>query len=137
VVLDAGFPSPPYSFQSWVVEGYHHIVRVGWPMLSMEVDRPLILNARDPWSGVPVVAGHIDLGIAQLRDRPLAVHLIGTGFMINTVFYAAILWLPVAGLGAMRRRRRIQHGLCLKCAYDLRGSTDSQTCPECGKRVKA
>ncbi len=52
------------------------------------------------------------------------------GFAINTIFYGAILWLPVAGLGALRRRRRIKRGLCPACAYPL---GESDVCTECGK----
>jgi len=58
------------------------------------------------------------------------------GFAINTVFYAAIMWLLFAAPFALRRRSRIRRGLCPKCAYDLRGSTpDSTTCPECGNAM--
>ena len=32
-----------------------------------------------------------------------------------------------------RRRRRLEHGLCPKCGYDLRAS--SSLCPECGEPV--
>ena len=32
----------------------------------------------------------------------------------------------------VRRLRRIERGLCPKCAYDLRGSADAAACPECG-----
>jgi hypothetical protein len=59
------------------------------------------------------------------------------GFAINTLYYAAILWLlvglPVAAF-ALRRRRRIKRGLCPTCAYPV-GASD--TCTECGKRVTA
>ena len=58
------------------------------------------------------------------------------GFVINTIFCAAIVWMLFAAGGRMRRRRRIKRGLCPKCAYDLRGS-DSKICPECGTAVKA
>ncbi|HEY2585846.1 MAG TPA: zinc ribbon domain-containing protein [Tepidisphaeraceae bacterium] len=41
--------------------------------------------------------------------------------------------LPVLltwALAVIRRRRRIRHGLCPACGYDLRASTER--CPECG-----
>jgi hypothetical protein len=64
------------------------------------------------------------------HDRLLPYSMLMPGFAINTIFYAAILWLPFAALGAFRRRRRIKRGLCPKCAYDLRGC-ESNMCPEC------
>jgi hypothetical protein len=51
------------------------------------------------------------------------------GFAINTVFYAAILWLLFAAPFAIRRRRRIKRGLCPACAYPV---GDSAVCTECG-----
>jgi len=52
--------------------------------------------------------------------------------VVNTVFYAAVLWLLLfAAPFALRRWRGIRRGLCPKCAYDLRGSI-AQVCPECG-----
>ena len=70
-------------------------------------------------------------------DRPtvwLPIVPLWPGFAINTIFYAAILWLLFAIPFALRRRRRIKRGLCPACAYDLRGN-DSKTCPECGTAV--
>jgi hypothetical protein len=61
------------------------------------------------------------------------------GFAINTVFYATILWLLFFAPFTLRRWRRIRRGLCVKCAYDLRGrppapgdDSSSTVCPECG-----
>ena len=53
------------------------------------------------------------------------------GFMANTLFYTAILWLLISGPFALRRVIRHKRGLCVKCAYDLRG-VDHEACPECG-----
>lgn len=40
----------------------------------------------------------------------------------------AILLLPIG-----RRRRRLQHGSCLGCGYDLSGVGRDAVCPECGR----
>jgi hypothetical protein len=66
------------------------------------------------------------------RDRlALPLQPLWPGFAINTVFYAAVLWLLLAAPFALRKWRRIRRGLCPKCGYDLRGR-NSRTCPECG-----
>ncbi len=65
-------------------------------------------------------------GIQQLPLRP-----IWPGFIINTAFYAAILWLVIPGPFALRRHIRRKRGLCVTCGYDLRHA-DHDACPECG-----
>jgi hypothetical protein len=53
------------------------------------------------------------------------------GFAINTVFYAAIVWVLFAVPGMIRRRVRRKRGQCAACGYSLRGSVGGK-CPECG-----
>jgi predicted RNA-binding Zn-ribbon protein involved in translation (DUF1610 family) len=57
--------------------------------------------------------------------------LVWPGFAINTIFYAAIVWMLFAVPGAVRRRLRHKRGQCASCGYSLREST-SHVCPECG-----
>lgn len=40
--------------------------------------------------------------------------------------------LAPSAIRGWRRRRRRSHGLCVRCAYDLRGVPDASPCPECG-----
>ncbi len=47
------------------------------------------------------------------------------GFVMNTVFFATLLWLPFA----LRRFLRVRRGLCPKCAYPM---GESSVCTECG-----
>ncbi len=54
------------------------------------------------------------------------------GFAINTIFYAAILWLLTLGPFTARRIIRRKRGRCIKCGYDLRGTSGGEVCPECG-----
>jgi hypothetical protein len=42
---------------------------------------------------------------------------------------AGVAWWERPGIVAEGRRRG---GLCVRCGYDLRGSTDRARCPECG-----
>ena len=50
---------------------------------------------------------------------------------INTLFYAAILWLLILGPFALRRLIRQRRGVCPACGYDLRHG-EHKACPECG-----
>jgi hypothetical protein len=68
--------------------------------------------------------------ISLLPLRP-----IWPGFAINTIFFAAILWLLFALPFTIRRRRRIKRGLCVRCGYSLRGNSGCGTCPECGAAI--
>src|SRR5690606_27720863 len=52
------------------------------------------------------------------------------GFAMNTIFYAAILALPLSFF-PLRGRLRARRGRCLKCGYDLAGVA-AGACPECG-----
>ncbi len=51
------------------------------------------------------------------------------GFALNTLFYAAILWLLIPGRFVLRRFLRVRRGLCPKCAYPM---GESSVCTECG-----
>ena len=64
--------------------------------------------------------------------RALPVRPIWPGFAINTLFYAAIVWMPFAPF-VLRRHIRRKRGRCLKCGYDLRGA-EHEVCPECGQK---
>ena len=63
------------------------------------------------------------VGVGFMPLRP-----IWPGFAINTLFYAAILWLPFV----LRRIIRIRRGLCPACAYPM---GESAVCSECGKAL--
>ena len=99
-------------------------------------------NAPESFCVYPYQAyGAIRLNSPPLGGRRSAVEIemlpyfpIWPGFAINTLFYAAILWLLFAAPGFVRRRVRIRRGQCGACGYDLRGQLDSKhkTCPECG-----
>ena len=65
------------------------------------------------------------------KDDYLPLRLLWPGFAINTVFYAAILWLLTLGPFTVRRIIHRRQGRCIKCGYDLRGA-EHKACPECG-----
>jgi len=86
---------------------------------------PEILSPRPMWQLGPF-----------LDPRPLPIYPVWPGFAINTVFYAAILWLLTLAPFTARRMIRHKRGHCVKCGYDLRGA-EHDVCPECGNEVFA
>jgi hypothetical protein len=66
--------------------------------------------------------------------RAIPLMPIWPGFAINTIFYAAVLWVLFAVPVAMRKRVRRKRGQCAACGYSLQGS-ESNLCPECGALV--
>ncbi len=70
-----------------------------------------------------------DVGPVDYRLLPLRPTW--PGFAINTLFYAAILWL-LPGSFALRRFLRVKRGLCPKCAYPM---GESSVCTECGRAL--
>ncbi len=64
----------------------------------------------------------------------LPVHVLWPGLVINTIFYAALLWLITLGPFTARRMIRRKRGHCIKCGYDL-SHADHVACPECGVEV--
>ena len=61
-----------------------------------------------------------------------SVRPIWPGLTVNTMFYAAVLWLLIPGRSALRRFIRVKRGLCVKCGYQL---SESAVCSECGKEL--
>lgn len=67
----------------------------------------------------------------QSNELLLPLRPIWPGFASNTIFYAVILWLLWSSPFTARRFIRRKRGLCIKCGYDLHG-TSGGGCPECG-----
>ena len=102
----------------------------GWPSLTLSCAYTSVVAV----PGFSVVDGievkaHPDPNRATIRSISLPLRPIWPGFAINTIFYAAILWLLIPGPFALRRFLRVRRGLCLKCAYPMGGSA---VCSECG-----
>ena len=111
----------------------------GWPLYALERSYWVrILEIYQHQHALPLAPWLANwFGTQYLPMRP-----IWPGFAINTIFYAAALWLVFgAGPGFVRRRVRRGRGQCLHCGYDLRGQGPgagakagaSRKCPECGR----
>jgi hypothetical protein len=88
-------------------------------------------------SGLPLrallIPPEIDDNWSALASDARGFTPLPTGFAINTVFYAAILWALFAVPFVLRRRRRIKRGLCPACAYPV---GEGAVCTERGTPVK-
>ena len=71
-------------------------------------------------------------GVLPKRFFAYPLRPIVPGFLLNTLFYAAVLWLLIPGPFTLRRFIRVKRGLCPKCAYPV---GESDACSECGKRL--
>ena len=106
-------------------------VQSGWPTRSMEGSASA-LAALDDSSLVEshfltqTDVGPFDYGLLPLRPT-------WPGFAVNTIFYAALLWLLIPGPFVLRRFLRVRRGLCPKCAYPI---GESSVCTECGGELK-
>ena len=106
--------------------------RAGWPLPALHGEQRagLISSGRVlTWqygTAVPCPT----FGKPSASDAILPFRPLWPEFAINTIFYAAILWLPFAPF-QLRRYVRVKRGHCIKCGYDLRGA-EHGACPECG-----
>ena len=109
----------------------------GWPLLSFRCEEALgpALRGRTlkVFGGCLLSDAFQSLG----PGRVLPYRLIASGFAVNTLFYATILWLLIPGPFALRRFIRVKRGLCPACAYPARPYPvgESLVCSECGKAL--
>ncbi|MCH7602993.1 MAG: hypothetical protein IIB54_09525, partial [Planctomycetes bacterium] len=110
-------------------------MRSGWPFRAFVAHE---WNVEPPdYMRVPHAVGGawVMIVVGQYRDRemnrPIAFHPLWFGLVIDTTLYALLWWIITIGPWQIRQYRRRIRGLCLHCAYDLRG-VDHEVCPECG-----
>ncbi len=108
----------------------------GWPLLCLRFDRSISFRI-DLSSRYIEVNGMLELPWLDNPWRNEVPYIpIWQYFALNTILYALILWLFALGPFAARRCIRNKRGLCIKCGYDLRGSSGGEVCPECGSTTR-
>lgn len=78
-----------------------------------------------------------ELAVGRTMLRPsvqMPLTPIWPGFIVNTLFYAVVLWLLFIAPFEARRMFRRRRALCEKCAYPIGASP---VCTECGAAVRA
>ena len=113
------------------------LIACGWPVLAFWCEAK-----REPAAYQPIhfqVDGGLVLPLPHRvvscgsHPRVLPLKVAWPGLVINTIFYATLVWLFVAAPFAARRAIRRRHNRCLRCNYDLRGHTSGRhPCAECG-----
>ncbi len=129
-------------------------VTSGWPLLAM--NRPSWKRYGIGAPRYPLRRAYGGVGTLDVFERALVTAVIRArqqvtstprrvfatapiwpGFAINTLFYATVLWLLIAGLFMFRHVNRIRRGLCPACAYPARPYPvgESLVCSECGEAL--
>jgi hypothetical protein len=124
----AGWPMPGLAFETW-----EEVILEPRSPESMRRRRTRPTEGHPPQSnwwarGIPIDA--IQGSLRLPAYKPLPIRPCWPGFAVNTLFYAAILWLLIPGPFALRRLIRRRRGLCPRCAYPVGASS---TCSECGR----
>ena len=107
-------------------------VRVGSPIRSFQYHMYLH-EGNEVVNGWVVPSKFVPVSRWWQRTLILPYEPIWPGLVINTLFYAAILWLLIPGPFALRRFLRVRRGLCTACAYPM---GESSVCTECGVTLR-
>lgn len=123
-------------------------VRSGWPLrslsvtASMEEDRDddvitVFAGKNNGWDTAKlqkqIGINRISTLMASARPHVLPKQLIWLGFPVSVAFWSCAIGLLFYAPRAFRRVLRRHRGLCVQCAYEVRGVS---ICPECGTAVR-
>lgn len=135
----AAIHKPPLDF---VPAETNRKVRVhdarGWPSLALWSSYDATCDPAIQWrilggaSGIRIDRTNLVSNREASHQRLFPLRPIWSGFIINTLFYTALVWFAVPGPLALRRLRRAKRGLCMKCAYPIGTGV---VCTECGAPV--
>jgi hypothetical protein len=90
---------------------------------------------------ITCVAIAIGAGVWEATDdslgpeHPLPIARLALRLVTIFATAAALAIVSITAVRLARQAMRLREGLCVKCGYDLRASTDH--CPECGTPVPA
>lgn len=110
------------------------VMRAGVPFRCLAAARKWGAVGGGLFGGVAIDGVRTEYGwVDALPARPIWPGLIGN-VALYTLIMAICVYGPLWMLRDIRRHHRSRQGRCGHCSYDLSGS-DSQLCPECGRRI--
>jgi hypothetical protein len=113
------------------------IDQVGWPMRSLwsyDVHRATVRQKSYTAFGEVYLKRPAVISFQMPGRGYFPYYVEPSGMLINTVFYAIVLFILAAARKDIQRRCRRARGRCIQCAYDLHGGSHT-ACPECGHTV--
>lgn len=108
------------------------LFRYGWPCLAMDLAVQTTIDRAGVRTSYDVALATVPTAL-RLPNRVhpyIPLRPIWPGFLLNTLFYAAILWALFITPGKVRRVLRRKRRLCPACAYPIGVSS---VCSECGQ----
>jgi hypothetical protein len=109
----------------------------GWPFRALWCE--VCWNDNSGWYANALTGGltlpHKSTNIDGAPELPvLPLRPIWPGFAINSIFYAALLWVLWMVPGKIRRLVRIRRGCCSACGYKIAPGVGNK-CSECGAEL--
>ena len=122
-----------YSRDGQIQSGWAQVVEAGFPLRCFHGTRmsnEKVQRGNGTWPP-PSPIYRKAVAKSQMKDRIIPFLPRWPELVINSIFYALIIFalIQIVRFGRMARRRYRQQ--CPLCAYDLRGDLSSG-CPECG-----
>ena len=123
---------PPINLKPYRRQFEWAQINIGLPLKSLSYT-PLNSNpnSANQQANVWFLPNEFSMLFPSTNDMIFPYGVNWPSFLINTIFYAVLLWILWLSLLALRRFIRHKRGRCRYCAYDLRRGS-SVGCPECG-----
>lgn len=112
----------------------------GWPWRALRCEREgFAIAVPNRFGQMRSISAHTQHGIvlngSGINWRVLSYEPVWPALIGNVLVHSAAWYALIIGLFTLRKVNRTRRGLCIKCAYDLRG-TEHEKCPECGVQTK-
>lgn len=133
-LIDCGWPAPAMRCGSYAGTFFSH----GYPLHRTHTPRRSIHGGFELMTRGPSASSRVayNVGSHKILDRfALPLLPLWPGFLLNTFFYALLLFGAWRLPGMLRRAVRRRRGRCAGCGYSRDGLDAGTACPECGAGV--